>query len=482
MDERYLGEDEDLLGHTLPHACWWVTFEDPVLDDLIAYALSQNLDLREAALRIREARAQRVVVRGGLFPQLSGDTSYDYRRISANANRFVASTPLLDSFDFYSAGFDATWEIDLFGKLRRALEASNADIDRSVEAYGAIRVTMLAEIAINYVNFRVLEERIRLAEENLKLQDETLGIVERRLKAGLAPPLDRAQAATIRHNTAALLQPLREQRRVTRNRIAVLLGTSPGMAAELCREPRPIPQPASVFSTGVPADLLRHRPDIREAEREVAAAAARIGVVTAELYPQLSLTGSINVDSRLATNWFAPGSITHAVGPRFSWNLLNFGRVRGNIAVQEARFDQAVARYRNRVLQGVVEVENALAGYRRERERVVHLEHAAAAAADAVRISRMQYDRGISSFVNVLDAQRQLVVAQDQLAQSRGRVVVNLIKLYKALGGGWVDGIAGSTSPSHANAVEELQRAKVEQLPEGERRSPETNDRRHAGS
>ena len=466
MDETYL-ESRDLDGSApLPHSYWWVTFEDPVLDDMMAYALSQNLDIREAAWRIAEARSQRRVVRGELLPQVFGNASYDYRRISANANQFVSSTPLLQGFDFYSAGFDATWEIDLFGKLRRGLEASDADIGERSERYAAVRVSLTGEIGANYVNLRVLQERIRFAEENLKVQQRTLRIVDDRIKAGLAGPLDRAQAATVMHNTASLLPPLREQQRITQNRLAVLLGTSPAMAAEFSRGPRSIPQPASLFGAGVPADLLRHRPDIRAAERDVAAAAARIGVATADLYPQLTLTGSINVDTRMANNWFTPASIAHAVGPQFSWNILNFGRIRGNIAVQEARLQQAIARFQQRVLQGVVEVENSLTGYHEARQRVIHLTRAVESAEDALRISRMQYDRGITPFVNVLDAQRQLLIAQDQLVQARGRVIVNLIKLYKALGGGAVEPQSAPLPAGRPDAVEELQAPQVDEFTE----------------
>lgn len=472
MDESYLNRSA-ARSSEIPDLSWWTRFDDPVLTALMRTAMENNYDLESAGWRILESRAQQRVVRGGLFPRVNGDGSYDFRRTSGNASQFVPSESLLKGFDFYSAGIDASWEIDLFGKLRRALEASRSEVRASSSEYGWVMITLLGDVAANYVNVRVLQERIQLAEGNLRLQQRTLAVVRQRRQAGLAEPLDEAQSATIVHNTAALIPPLKEELRVAQNRLSILLGLTPAAVRELCDDPRPIPESPDLPDIGVPADLLRRRPDVVRREAEVLAAAARIGVATADLYPQLTLVGTISADTRLASSWFEPASIAHNFGPRFSWQLLNFGRVRGQIDVQQARFQQAVAAYRSSVLTAVVDVENSLIGYELERQRAEHLRGAVQTSTDAVRLSRIQYDRGLATFVNVLDAQRQRLVTQDALARSRGRVVLNAVRLYKALGGGW-DVSMLRAPPSHwlpcghADALEIIQPAPIEEQAKGD--------------
>ncbi len=471
IDDAYLAEPP-ANSPEVPDLSWWMRFDDPVLSDLIRISMENNYDLELAAWRVLESRAQQRVVRGGLFPQMNGDGSYGFRRTSGNANQFVPSESLLKGFDFYSAGIDASWEIDLFGKLRRALEASRFDLRASKAEYGSIMITMLGDVAANYVNVRVMQERIRLAEENLRLQQQTLSVVRQRLQAGLAEPLDEAQSATIVHNTSALIPPLREELRIAQNRLAILLGITPAAVRRMCGDPRPIPDPPELPHVGVPADLLRRRPDVVRREAEVLAAAARIGVATADLYPQLTLVGTISADTRLASSWFEPASIAHNVGPQFSWQLLNFGRVRGRIDVQEARFRQAVAAYRASVLTAVVDVENSLVGFVSERQRADQLRRSVRTATDAVRLSQTQYERGLATFVNVLDAQRQRLVSQDAFARSRGRVVLNMIRLYKAIGGGWSESLLRTPLPcwlpdSQPNALEVVEPAPIEERAEG---------------
>ena len=414
---------------------WWTEFCDPVMDHFVELAVQNNPDLQEACFRILEARAQRGVVTGELYPEVSATSSYAYKRISGNGSPYVITSA--GSFDLYSSGFDAAWEIDLWGKLRRAVEAANADLRGTVDDYNDVLVTLLGDTAAQYVEVRTLQERLRIARENRKSQEETLDLVEKRFHAGLVRELDVAQARFNVHSTAALVPALEAGLERATNRLSILCGEAPrSLEAELGTEGT-IPTADHEMLVGVPAELLRRRPDVRSAENEVAAASAMIGVAKADLYPQLSLTGTITVDSTDFVTLFSPLSIAHNVGPSFTWNILNFGRVRNQIGVQRARYHQAVYRYRSTVLSAAEEVENAMAGYAREQDRLRSLRRAVEAAMEAVRLSEVYYRRGVIDFQSVLDSQRQLLRLQEQETGSRAAVTLNRIALYKALGGGW---------------------------------------------
>lgn len=416
---------------------WWSRLDDPLLDELIWEAWRQNLDLRAAGVRIVQARSLRGIVRGGLFPQVDGKASYGYRRTSSNANQFVTRDSLSHSFDLFSTGFDANWEIDIFGKIRRSLEAADADIGLREEDYRDVLVTLLADVAHNYVTIRVLQERLAIARNNLASQEQTLAMVRRRHQAGLVGRLDVAQAESNAFLTAATIPPLEEELQVTLNRLAILLGQSPSRSLAARIGERPLPTDPGLLELGVPADLMRRRPDVRQAEREVAATSARIGVAVADLYPQFSIAGTITVDSRNFSTLFDPASLAHSVGPAFRWDVLNFGRVRSNIWLSRARHDEAIINYQSALLLAVEEVENGLVGYQRSRERVVQLTSAVWAAREAARLSRTQYDRGLIAFQTVLDSERQQLQSEEQLAIAYGTVLSSLIRTFKALGGGW---------------------------------------------
>lgn len=337
----------------------------------------------------------------------------------------------------FSTGFDATWEIDIFGKIRRSLEAADADIGVQEEDYRDILVTLFGDVARNYVTIRVLQERLEIARANLASQKQTLKIVRRRHQAGLVGRLDLAQAESNVHTTASTIPPLREDLQIALNRISILLGETPVPDLEVSLGDASLPIKPDLLALGVPADLIRRRPDLRRAEREVAASSARIGVAVADLYPQFTLTGTISVDSRNVSSLFEPASLAHGVGPGFRWDVLNFGRVLNNIRLQEARYQEAVVNYQQTVLLAVEEVENSLVSYHRSVERVTTLVQATRAAREVVQLSRTQYDRGLIAFQTLLDAERQQLRNEERLAIARGAVLTSLIRAFKALGGGW---------------------------------------------
>ena len=454
---------------------WWSYFNDPVLNGLIASSCRQNLDLYEAYFRIMEARAQVLVVRGGLFPQVNSDDSYDYKRTSVNANQFVSAGNLGDGFDLYSVGFDSNWELDIFGRIRRSIESAVADLESHIEARRNVKVTMLADVASSYTNIRVLQKRIAIAENNLQLQRQTLEMVQHRLDAGLVRPLDKAQAESNVYTTAASIPVLRQDLQTEFNRLSILLGETPSEQLIRFVAAGEIPQSPQWMAAGVPGQLLWRRPDVRQREREVASASARIGVAVADKYPVFSLRGDVAFDTRQLATLFATDSLTYSIGPSVRWNLLNFGRVRGNIQVHQARYQQAVVRYRQAILLAVEEVENGLVAYEQERQRVGHLRQAVRATTRTVDLSRSEYGSGLISFQTVLDSQRQRLTTEEQLASSEGNVVLNLIRTYKALGGGWNSNCCVEVAAQN-QTFDQQQQATPEELPEELPRSIESSE------
>jgi NodT family efflux transporter outer membrane factor (OMF) lipoprotein len=430
--------EEGLAGGAAVEERWWKLFDDPVLDAFIERARSRNLSVQEAVARIHEARAQRGVVRGGLLPEGGAVGSYTRIDISDNGNPFGSGDGDFPAYDFWSAGFDASWELDVFGRVRRALEAAGAEIDGAVEGMHGVVVTLLGDVAANYVQIRTLEERIRSAEENARIQAETLRITEERYRAGAVSQLDVSQAKSNLHRTLAAVPLLQGALARTMNRLRVLMGESPRDLSEELAGPRAIPaaKPRSI-ALGVPAELLRRRPDVRQAERDLSAQSARIGVAAADLYPRLSLVGTFTLDSTEFDPWLESDSTAFRAGPSLRWNVFNFGRARSTVHAREARFEQALHRYRQIVLEAIEEVENALVSYARNREAEAHLAQAREAAEQAAETADVQYRQGATSFQSLLDAQRFLAEVEDLHAASRGDVTLSLIALFKALGGGW---------------------------------------------
>lgn len=443
-DETSAPADDPTLAY------WWTNFNDPLLNDLIAEACRENLDLKEAFWRVQEARGKLGVVRGDWFPQLDSTSGYGYRRNSLNAGEFVPAGAG-GSYDLYSMGFDSRWEIDLFGKIASNVEAATADWEASIDDASAVRVTVLADVAGAYVRRRVLQAQLRVARGNLESQRQTLELVRVRRASGLAGPLDEAQAESNVHLTAAAIPAIEEQLAIESHRLDVLRGDAPSKATPWRLGEAAIPQPAVGLAAGAPAELLRRRPDVRAAERRVAAANARIGAAVAERYPELSIKGVISVDSRDVTTWFSVNSLAHNVGPAVRWNLLSFGAVQSAIQTRRTQLELAVVDYQKTVLAAVEEVENGLVAYHREQERAVRLSRAAAATRRAVEASRQRYEKGLLAFQSVLDSERQLLLVEAQAAESQGAVVLHLIRVYKALGGGW-EAIGCATAAAETTA------------------------------
>lgn len=428
---------ENTLGDvpSAPTMPWWHEFQDPNLDRLITLAIAENPGLHESGQRVLEARAHRGMVSSQRFPELATTGSYAYKKTSDNSSPFAVTTR--NSFDLFAAGFDAAWELDLWGKYRRSLVAADAEIGVAQSDCEFMLLTLLGDVAATYVDLCTFARRIEVARQNIQVQEHTLQLATERQRAGLTKPLDVAQAESNLRATEATIPELEIGFHQAENRLCVLLGQAPRDLRTLIGEQRPIPVTAGEVSGGVPADLLRNRPDIRGAELQVVAQSERIGVAVAELYPQLSITGTISVDSTEIVNLFTSESIAHNVGPSLRWNILNFGRLCQRVKAQEARFEQTVWNYQTVVLAAVEEVENALVADSRERIRAESLEQAVEAAREAVRLGELYYSQGLANFQSVLDSQRSLLTLQDQLVVSQATVALNRIALHKSLGGGW---------------------------------------------
>jgi len=411
---------------------WWRTLDDPVLSKLVEQAQTGNLDLKEAQARVQEARARRGMEEAGLFPYMDVSGKITRSRGSEETGAGTQRT-------LYAAGFDAGWEADIFGGIRRSIEAADAELGASQASLRDVLVTLTAEVGLNYVEMRTYQTRLAVAEANLKAQEETQQLTLWRFKAGLSDGLSVEQARYNLENTRSQIPTLRSGLEACLNRMAVLLGKEPGELHKELEALKPIPVAPVQVAVGIPADCIRRRPDIRRAERELAAQTARIGVATAELYPKFSLFGSIGLEALSLGGFASSDGMTYSIGPAFSWRLFDAGAIRRNIQVQTALQEQALARYESAVLRGLEEVENGLKAYVEEQERRAALQQASEAAQQAASLAQDKYAAGIIDFSEVLEAQRSQLSFQDQLAQSQGAVTTSLIRLYKALGGGWAE-------------------------------------------
>jgi outer membrane protein, multidrug efflux system len=418
-------------------ARWWSTLNDPVLTDLIELTVGENLDLREAQARIREARARRGISQSRLFPIVDSFGAFTQRRSSESTGSGTESK-------LYSAGFDAGWELDIFGGVRRSVEAADADLQAAEEDLNHVLVSLFAETALNYVETRTFQARIMVAEANLQTQEETYHLTRFRFEAGLIDELPVKQALYNLENTRSQLPILRTGLEASKNRLAILAGQQPGAIHHKLDTYGDIPVPPLQLAVGVPAETLRHRPDIRRAERRLAAQNARTGVAVADLYPKFSLSGSIGLESFSSTTLFNTGSHTWRLGPGIFWNVFDAGAIRRNIDVQSVLQEQALIQYESAILSALEEVENALVAYAEEQYRRESLITATDAAYQAATISQDRFNAGLVDFNSVLDSQRSLLSFQDQLARSNGDVTANMIRLYKALGGGWTSFYKGN--------------------------------------
>jgi NodT family efflux transporter outer membrane factor (OMF) lipoprotein len=413
---------------------WWQAFDDPVLDGLVERALRANLDVQGAQARLRAARASLGIAAGARWPAVDASGAARRERESANA-------PALDvpgaTDNLFQAGFDAHWELDLFGGTRRAVEAVAADLGAAAEARNGAVLSLLAEVTRTYIALRAGQRQLALARDARADAEDAVGLARARYRGGLAAELEVAQAEAQVAAIAAQIPPLETAQRAAAYRLAVLLGATPGTLDAELEVAAPIPSAPAGLPAGLPSDLLRRRPDLRRAERELAAATARIGVATADLYPRFSLLGGAGLASDSAGDFFDWGSRFWSVGPALRWPIFQGGRVRATIEVRDAQQQQALIAYRQALLTAFEEVENAIVAYTRERARRATLAEATLASRRAADLARGLYTGGLTDFRAVLDAQGRLYAAQTALAQSDAALATDLVALYKALGGGW---------------------------------------------
>jgi NodT family efflux transporter outer membrane factor (OMF) lipoprotein len=415
---------------------WWTTFDDPLLDNLIERVREGNLDLQGAMERIRQGRAILGVTSGAKYPEIGATGQYKRNRISEGISEEIFP-PTNRTDNFYTLGIDTFWEIDMWGRISRSVESARRDLHASVEEFRDVLVVLYAETASAYVEVRSLQERIRLAEGNAKLQSKTLKLTKDRLEAGIAPKLDVEQAELNLAVTNAAIPALKSSLAAAMNRLGVLVGDFPtSLYGELTRGGE-VPVARLDISAGLPVDLLRQRPDIRRAERKLAAQTSQIGVATADLYPEFTLSGTFSVQAVNSEQLLRQGSISYSFGPQFRWNVFAGGRIRSRIELEESLAREALIDYEQKVLLALEEVDNAMVAYVRETERNGELTESVRAAEKSVELVKTLYLTGLTDFENVLIMQRSLFDQQDQLADSTGRISKNLIRVYKALGGGW---------------------------------------------
>lgn len=420
---------------------WWRQFNDPVLDGLIERAYRENLSLRIAGVRVLEARAQLGVAIGQLYPQTQqASGSLQVQRLSdrSPSAMFFSSIQYAQS----QIGLTAAWELDFWGKFRRAVESADAGLLAAVADYENALVTLTAEVANSYIQIRTLEKRLIFARENIGVQRESLRIAEARFRYGATTQRDVEQARTLLNNTLAFLPSLETNLQQVRDALSVLLGLPPGELGQAVSGPGEIPVPPPQIALGIPADLLRRRPDIRSAEYQAMAQGAQIGVAKADLYPAFSLSGnfgflSTNVGNFKLGDMFRWGARTWTIGPGAQWNLFNYGRITSNVRVQDARFQQLLLAFQNSVLTAQQEVEDALAAFLRSQEGAEFLASGAAAARRSLDLAVAQYRAGVTDFTTVLSAQQALLAVQDNLAVTLGNVAAGMVGIYRALGGGW---------------------------------------------
>ncbi|MFA7172052.1 MAG: TolC family protein [Kiritimatiellia bacterium] len=409
---------------------WWLVFDDPVLTNLVQCALANNLTLADSLAQIREARARLGVSRAGLLPEVDARGAYERFRSSE-------SMGFARDGDHYQAGFDARWELDLFGRRRRSIEAAQAAFDASSATFEHLWVVVAAETAKSYLQYQELQRRIEVAESNLVLQRDTLEILISRAQAGIGDELAVEQARYNLERTRATLPGLRSGIDQTLNALAVLTGVMPGELGVVVQpDIRMLTAPLRTLA-GIPASALRHRPDIRAAERALAARCAEIGVAEADLYPTFALGGAIGLESLEANDFFKDESKFFSLGPSVSWPIFRGGSIRAQIEIKKALHEQAFINYEATVLDAVAELRNVLSAYAHEYERLDALQKAAAAARSAVAIAQDKYKQGLADFNSVLDAQRSQLTFEELVVISQSLTTRNLIGIYKALGGGW---------------------------------------------
>jgi NodT family efflux transporter outer membrane factor (OMF) lipoprotein len=431
---EYLAYGDPLLDTTAQAAPeWWKTaFNDPILDQLVEIALSQNLSLRSAGLRVLQARQQLLIAIGNQYPQ--------QQQLTGQAG--IAGVFSSPAYEIYDLGFNLAWEADVWGSFKRQIESASATLDASVAGYDGVLVSLVAQVAQTYLIIRTNQQRLAAARQNLALQQESVRITTAKYESGEVDSLDVDQAKTLFYNTQAAVVSLELSLQQFKNSLAILLGQPPFDMSQLLGVPQPVPTVAPEIAVGMPQDLIRRRPDIRAAERQMAAQSAQIGVAVSELYPAFGLGGTIGTSVSTNTglsfsDLFSAQTSGYNLFGAFQWNIFQYGRLRNNIRLQDAAFQQLLEDYRQTVLQAQGEVENAIVAFFKSQQQLAALRSAADAAQRAADIATLQYQGGEVGYNTVILTLQALVSQQDQLAAIQGTVTTNLVDVYRSLGGGW---------------------------------------------
>ncbi|QDU63963.1 Toluene efflux pump outer membrane protein TtgF precursor [Planctomycetes bacterium Pan216] len=429
------GDNPRLLSDRSSIADWWTLFNDPVLNGLVRSAYQQNLTVREAGFRVLAARASRRIAVGNLFPQTqTGNGGFTREALStASANTSFVQDRFYSIWDY---GFSLAWELDIWGRYRRAIEAADANLDVSVEEYDGVLVTLIADVASSYVSYRTAQSQIELATRSVKLQEISVSIAKARYKGGETSKIDVDQSEAILAQTQAIIPQQEIILRQANNSLCVLLGIPTTDLAPILGE-GPIPKAPVDVAVGLPADLLRRRPDVRQAEREVAAQSAEIGIAETDLYPLISITGVLDYNGQDLGNLFRSNAFAGTIGPSFKWNIFNYGRIRANVELQRAEFQQLIAAYQQTVLTANQEVENGIVFLFKSEEQAEYLLKSVLADQEAVSAAVVQYRDGLANFTSVALLEQDLVDQQVSYVDTLGNVALGFVDIYRALGGGW---------------------------------------------
>lgn len=419
---------------------WWKSFHDAELESLITRAAQSNLEVHAAVARLRQARTAARIVAADYGPSVNAGASYN-RQLESKHQPILGSIPIPANVPFennvYQAGFDASWELDIFGGTRRAVEAAKAETEAAEFARRNILISVYAEVARNYIEARAYQRRLSVANDNIKAQSQILDLTRSLFNHGLTGALDVRQAEALLASSRAQVPQFETGFQSAVYHLSLLLGQPPGALLDELTNAAPLPALPPKVPVGLPSDLVQRRPDVRQAERELAAATARVGIATADLYPKFSLTGDVGQLSVSASDWFESGSRYWQFGPTVQWQIFASGRIRGNIQLQDARVEQARDDYEETMLSAFTDVETALTAYAREQIRRESLARAAEANKQAVSLADDLYSKGLTDFLRVLESERALFQSQDELIDSDRAVCSDLIALYKALGGDW---------------------------------------------
>lgn len=424
------GDAQDAVG--LESVAWWKQFSDPTLDSLISRAVQGSLDIQQAQARILQARATFSSAKADQWPSVNATGSYSREGTSRNATSSTAGT-----YSLYQAGFDATWEIDLFGGKRKAREAAEARLEASYEDLGATVLTLQGDVATNYIALRSSQALLDIAKRNAEAQRQTVEVTEERFRLGLITKLDVAQAKAQLATTSSDIPTYEAAVQQYIHRLGILLGLPPTALTRELSAAKPLPSAQGVIATGLPSELLSRRPDLRKAERNLAAATADVGVAKADLYPKFDLTLGLGLQSLSASNFALASSRYWSIVPGLSLPILNRGQVKAAVAQKQAVYDEKLAAFRASYHSALEDVENALSNYYAEKARHQTLDASVKHNEEALTLAQERYRRGLITFLDVLTAQTSLQSAQSSLSQSDAKLLTSVVSLYKALGGGW---------------------------------------------